>query len=461
MTAQAHAGAADGVRVPAPAQDGAIFPVEIRGKAFWEGGRRLIVALARDVTDRKRAEEALRESEERFRGTFENAAVGIAHDDAAGRFLRVNEKFGRDRRLLPRRNWSEDTVRRSCIPTTWPPTSTLFGQLHVAVKSPSFAMEKRFIRKDGSTVWAVVIVSLQRDAAGQPVVLPSRSVQDISERKRLDEELRQAKEAAEAANRAKDEFLANVSHEIRTPMNAIIGMTELVLDTPLAEDQRQGLKTVKSAADSLLGIINDLLDFSRIEAGKLELVPADFSLRGAVGDTLRALAVRRPQEGAGADLPGAAGRARRPDRRRRSAAAGAPQPGGQRRQVHRRGRGGRARGDPGRRPSAVSRGGGSRPPLHGARHRHRHPARPAGADLPGLRAGGHLHHAQVRRHRPGPDHRRAAGGPHGRDDRRGQRAGPGQHLRLHGALRPAAAPPRAGPGSAAGLAPRPARAGGR
>src|SRR5437868_265217 len=80
-------------------------------------------------------------------------------------------------------------------------------------------------------------------------------------------------------------------------MNAIIGMTELVLDTPLDEGQRQGLKTVKSAADSLLGIINDLLDFSKIEAGKLELVPADFFLREAVGDTLRALAVRAHKKG--------------------------------------------------------------------------------------------------------------------------------------------------------------------
>ncbi len=110
-------------------------------------------------------------------------------------------------------------------------------------------------------------------------------------------ECRRAQEAAEAANHAKDEFLANVSHEIRTPMNAILGMTELVLDTPLGAGQRDSLTTVRSAARNLLGSIDDLLDFSKIEAGKLTLDPVDFGLRAAISETLRALAERAHRKG--------------------------------------------------------------------------------------------------------------------------------------------------------------------
>ncbi len=244
--------------------------------------------------EQSRAEQALRASEERFRGTFENAAVGIGHADATGHWLRVNEKFcaivGYAREELLQKTYRDITHPDDLATGTESFAALWRGGL------ASYAVEKRYVRKDGAPVWVELCISLQRDAVGKTSYAIA-VIQDISERKMLDAELRRAKEAAEAANRAKDEFLANVSHEIRTPMNAILGMTELALDTELTEDQRQCLETVKAAADNLLGIINDLLDFAKIEAGKMELALAAFSLRGAVGDTLRALAVRAHNKG--------------------------------------------------------------------------------------------------------------------------------------------------------------------
>ncbi len=156
-------------------------------------------------------------------------------------------------------------------------------------------LELRVRSAEGLETWRLLRAAAVRDH-GKTIRIAGTGV-DVTKLKNAERQLREATQVAETANLAKDEFLANVSHEIRTPMNAILGMTELVLDTTLAEPQRRSLLTVRSAARGLLDMINDLLDFSKIQAGQTVLDEAPFGLRAALGDTMRALATRAHRKG--------------------------------------------------------------------------------------------------------------------------------------------------------------------
>jgi PAS domain S-box-containing protein len=294
-------------------QSGAATDVEYRlrhpdGSLRWVRGRVRVSGrspdgwvvfdgFSLDITTQKEAERHVRENDAKFRALFEGTSAGVVLVDAeADRILDCNEA------LLaivgcPR----DEVVGHPPVRFAAPVQAGGVTREELRARNKAFVLGGRghrqeilMRRADGAEFPAELVLN-PFALNGRPVLLAI--ITDITERKRAEEALRQAAQAAEAASRAKSEFLAHMSHEIRTPMNGIVGLTELALDSGPPSEQREYLELIRCSADALLTILNDLLDLSKIEAGRLELERVGFGLRRLLDDALRPFAVQARAKG--------------------------------------------------------------------------------------------------------------------------------------------------------------------
>ena len=243
------------------------------------------IGIIRDITSQKMAEKKLKESEYKTRVILDNSAAAITLIDENEHIVSWNKYtehlLGMKRRdlykkpvsfLYPKEEWKK--IRAENI-------RKIGSKLHLETKA---------IRKDGRIIDIDLSINVLKDITGN-IIGSVGIMQDNTERKQAQEMLLQAKLAAEEASNAKTLFLANMSHEVRTPMNAIIGMIDLTLDTELTDEQKDNLKTAKDAAGNLLSLINDILDLSRVEAGKINLEAIEINLKNVIHSVCKGLTV--------------------------------------------------------------------------------------------------------------------------------------------------------------------------
>ncbi|HMH45906.1 MAG TPA: PAS domain S-box protein, partial [Pyrinomonadaceae bacterium] len=270
------------------ARDGHAIPVVVSRNTMSLALDRGIVCVAKDITELKLAAEKIRQSEHKLSLHIQQTPLAVIEWNLDAEIVewnpaaeaifgyRKNEAIGRQivGLLMPESGREQAELEWSDL------LSRKVGR-HVTYKN---------LTKDGRTIiceW----YNTPLDSEGRVIGVASM-VQDFTERTEMEEELKGMRDAALESARLKSEFLANMSHEIRTPMNGVIGMTGLLLDTKLTEEQQDFAETIRASGEALLTIINDILDFSKIEAGKLTFETLDFSLSNVVESTIELLAER-------------------------------------------------------------------------------------------------------------------------------------------------------------------------
>ncbi|MCM2256129.1 MAG: PAS domain S-box protein [Vicinamibacteria bacterium] len=261
--------------------DGEVFTVELVATPFELAGEAVCWLALRDITERKLDEATLRESESRFRVAVETLGEGLIITDAFDTITYVNSRMAQLTDRTPDEMIGR-TVEELLIPED--ELADYRERMELRLQGLSEEYELQVKKKGGDTFWAEISASPFRDQSGA-VAGTLGAVMDISERKKIQEELVAAVDAAEDASRAKSAFLANMSHELRTPLNAIIGYSEMLAEEMKdreLDDLLPDLDKVYAAGKHLLSLINDILDLSKIEAGKMDFVLEEFSVQELV-----------------------------------------------------------------------------------------------------------------------------------------------------------------------------------
>ncbi len=254
------------------------------------GVRPRFAYVCEDVTERK----AIEQARTRLNAILEATSDFVGMADAQGNVIYLN-RAGRDLLRIPRDEsfagltiaashpqWAADKIAQEAIPT--------------ALRDGVWRGETAFLSRDGREVPTSQVIIAHKSPKGDINYL-STVARDITEQRKAERALREARDHALAATKAKSTFLANMSHEIRTPMNAIVGMAELLLDSALDEQQHDYATTIRNSADSMLEIVNDILDLSKIEAGKMEIENVKFNLGVLIEEVAELFAPRAHQKG--------------------------------------------------------------------------------------------------------------------------------------------------------------------